>query len=101
MPPIPPSVTGDALKARLYNERRIELAFEGHRFFDVRRWKIAMDIENRPIMGMNISRDPATSKQTYTPVVELQKQFTPNMYLLPVATAELSRNKNLGQSAGW
>ncbi|WP_439698204.1 RagB/SusD family nutrient uptake outer membrane protein [Mucilaginibacter sp. AW1-7] len=101
MPPIPASVTGDALKARLYNERRIELAFEGHRFFDVRRWKIAMDIENRPIMGMNISRDPATNKQTYTPVVELQKQFTPNMYLLPVATAELSRNKNLGQSAGW
>lgn len=102
MPPIQPSVTGEALRARLYNERRIELAMEGHRFFDVRRWKIATITENRPIMGMNITRDPATGKQTYTPVVALvRQQFTPKMYLLPVATSELNRNPGMGQSDGW
>jgi hypothetical protein len=37
LPPIPASVTGEALRERLINERRIELAFEGHRFFDIRR----------------------------------------------------------------
>ncbi len=55
MPPIPATVTGEALRERLYNERRIELAFETHRFFDIRRWKIANVIENRPIYGMDIS----------------------------------------------
>jgi hypothetical protein len=43
LPPV--TETGAALRTRLINERRIELAFEGHRFFDVRRWKIADQID--------------------------------------------------------
>ncbi len=57
MPDIPATVTGEALRERLYNERRIELAFENHRFFDIRRWKIANVVENRPIYGMDIFKD--------------------------------------------
>src|SRR5438105_377563 len=60
MPAIPASVTGENLRARLYNERRIELAFEGHRFFDIRRWKIASVIDNRPIRGMDIVKNLTT-----------------------------------------
>src|SRR5690606_3090386 len=52
LPPIPDSVTGEALWKRLVNERRIELAFEGHRYFDIRRWKIAAQVENPPVRGM-------------------------------------------------
>jgi hypothetical protein len=102
MPAIAATVTGEALRRRLYNERRIELAFEGHRFFDIRRWKIAKDVENRPVMGIDITKDPVTQAKTYTPVQLLVKAtFEDKMNLLPIATSEIRRNKELVQSPGW
>jgi hypothetical protein len=101
MPGIPASVTGEELRKRMYNERRIELAMEGHRFFDVRRWKIAMDTENKPYMGMDITRDPATSVKTYTPIILGTRKFEEKMYLLPIEANEISRNKSLLQSPGY
>jgi starch-binding outer membrane protein, SusD/RagB family len=103
MPDIPNTVTGDALRQRLYNERRIELAFENHRFFDIRRWKIANVIENRPIYGMDVFLNMNTNVKTYSPVLLLQKNpYQEKMNLLPVATAEIQRNKGtLEQTAGW
>lgn len=102
MPAIPASVTGEVLRARLYNERRIELAFESHRFFDIRRWKIANVIENRPIYGMDIFKNLTTGATNYTPVLLLQKNpYQDKMNLLPVETAEVQRNPDLGQTAGW
>ena len=102
MPAIPATVTGEELRKRLYNERRIELAFEEHRFFDIRRWKIAGDIENRPIIGMDIKKDLSTGATTYTPVQLLVKvPYQDKMNLLPVETNEIRRNPNLGQTPGW
>jgi len=103
MPGIPATVTGEALRQRLYNERRIELSFENHRFFDIRRWKIANIIENRPIYGMDIFLNMNTGVKTYTPVLLLQKNpYQDKMNLLPVATAEIQRNKGtLEQTPGW
>ncbi|MBF9252265.1 RagB/SusD family nutrient uptake outer membrane protein [Pontibacter sp. 172403-2] len=102
MPPIPNSVTGENLRQRLYNERRIELAFEAHRFFDIRRWKIADVIENRPIRGMDIVRNLSTGATTYTPVQLLVKNpYQEKMNLLPIETAELRRNEELEQTPGW
>ncbi|MEO6550475.1 MAG: RagB/SusD family nutrient uptake outer membrane protein [Ferruginibacter sp.] len=102
MPPIPGSVTGEALRQRLYNERRIELAFESHRFFDIRRWKIANVIENRPIYGIDIVKNLTTGATTYTPVLLLQKNaFQDKMNLLPVDKAEVQRNSPDLQTPGW
>jgi len=102
MPAIPNTVSGDALRQRLYNERRIELAFESHRFFDVRRWKIANVTENRPIYGMDIFRDMNTGAKTYTPVLLLQKNpYQEKLNLLPVETAEIRRNPELAQTPGY
>lgn len=103
MPAIPATVTGDALRQRIYNERRIELAFEGHRFFDIRRWKIANVIENRPIRGMDILKNLGTGVVTYNPnVILLQKQpYDDKMNLLPVETAEVRRNSPELQTPGW
>jgi starch-binding outer membrane protein, SusD/RagB family len=103
MPGIPNTVTGDALKQRLYNERRIELAFESHRFFDIRRWKIANIIENRPIFGMDILKNLTTGATTYTPVQLLVKNpYQDKMNLLPVHTSEIQRNNGtLTQTTGW
>lgn len=102
MPPIPETVTGEALRARLYNERRIEMAFEEQRYWDVRRWGIAMDIGNRPIYGMDIIKDVNTGVKTYTPILLLNRTFLEQMYLLPIATDEIRKNNGtLEQTPGW
>ncbi len=103
MPPIPASVTGEDLRRRIYNERRIELAFENHRFFDVRRWKIAIDIENRPIRGLDIFKDMVTGVKRYNVVLLLDKTGTyqEKMNLLPIEADEIRRNPELLQSEGW
>jgi hypothetical protein len=103
MPAIPATVTGDDLRRRIYNERRIELAFENHRFFDIRRWKIAIDIENRPIRGLDIYKDLTTGIKRYEEVVLLNKTGTyqEKMSLLPIAADEIKRNPELTQTPGW
>lgn len=55
-----PAVTegGEALFDRLVNERRIELAFEPFRYFDLRRWKLAPFYENIPMMGIGVLQFP-------------------------------------------
>jgi starch-binding outer membrane protein, SusD/RagB family len=100
MPPIPSSVTGEELRKRLYNERRIELAFEEHRFWDLRRWKLAMDVENRPISGMRIIKDIDTGEKTYEEFVLLKRLFLEHMYLLPIASDEV-RKTSLEQNLGY
>ena len=102
MPKIPETVTGENLRQRLYNERRVELAFEEHRYFDLRRWKVAMDIENRPIYGMTITKDINTEKKVYKEEKLLERVFTPQMYLLPISTDEIKKNKGtLLQTETW
>lgn len=102
MPPIPASVTGEALRKRLYNERRIELAFEEHRFFDIRRWKIADKVENAPVRGMDVIKDLNTGVTTYTSVNLVQKvPYEEKMNLLPIEANEIKRNPKLTQSPGW
>jgi len=102
VPDIPATVTGEALRQRLYNERRIELAFENHRFFDIRRWKIANIIENRPIFGMDVLLNMNTGVKTYSPVQLLQKNpYQDKMNLLPVERAEVQRNSPDLQTPGW
>ena len=102
MPGIPATITGEALRQRLYNERRIELAFENHRFFDTRRWKIANIIENRPIYGMDVFLNMNTGVKAYSPVLLLQKNaFQDKMNLLPIETAEVQRNDPSLQTPGW
>lgn len=55
MPPV--TASGTELLEKLRNERRIELSFEGHRYFDLRRWKIADEYENRNSIDMKIEKD--------------------------------------------
>jgi starch-binding outer membrane protein, SusD/RagB family len=102
MPPIPESVTGEDLRKRLYNERRIELAFESHRYFDVRRWKIAMEVENRPMRGLDVIKDVNTGLKTYREVQLQARTFEERMYLLPIATDEINKNEgSIEQNPGW
>lgn len=56
MPPFPAGMSNEAFENKYRNERRIELAFEEHRFFDVRRWKI-LDQTDKSVHGIRVTTD--------------------------------------------
>ncbi|WP_236977194.1 RagB/SusD family nutrient uptake outer membrane protein [Membranihabitans maritimus] len=99
MPPIAES--GIELRDRIRHERRIELAFEEHRYFDVRRWMIAPEVLNVDAARMDIQRDPSTGKKTYTIVPFNTRRFNDKNYWLPIPQSEIEKNENLTQNQGY
>ncbi|HMH22498.1 MAG TPA: RagB/SusD family nutrient uptake outer membrane protein [Puia sp.] len=94
--------TGDALLKRLQHERRIELAFEGHRYFDVRRWKIAPTVLNINVQQMTITKDLVTGIRTFTVKDMLPvRAFFDKNYLLPIPQTEIDRDRSLIQNTGY
>jgi hypothetical protein len=89
------------LKEAIRNERRIEMAFEEQRYWDIRRWKIAGTTFNKELKGMKIIKD-ANGNFSYQEVTAGKIVFAdPKMYLYPVSFTETSKNSNLVQNSGW
>lgn len=87
-------------KTKLENERFVELAFEGHRFFDVRRWKEA-DKYFKTIYGMEIRKN-ADGTFTENKKVVQNRQWDDKMYLFPIPQSEILKSGgNLTQNPGW
>ncbi len=101
MPPVMDS--GEDLLERLQHERQIELVFEEHRYFDVRRWKIAPTELNKLPKRMDIVKDIETGEKTYT--VNTMEQFTfifhEKNYLVPIPQSEIEKNPLLEQNPGY
>ena len=89
--------TGD-FWTRLCNERFVELAFEGHRFWDVRRWKEA-DKYFKTITEMKLTKNDDGSI-TYNRQ-NVSRQWSEKMYLFPIPQTERMKNPNLTQNPGW
>lgn len=96
MPPFPAGMAQSAFRDKLRNERRVELAFEDHRFWDIRRWKIGND--TRVIRGVDLTKNGTI---TYTPKVVETRIWDDKMYLYPIPQTELFINHNLVQNPGW
>lgn len=89
------------MREAIQTERRIEMAFEEQRYWDVRRWKLAGTIFNKELKGMKITRN-SNGSFTYQEVSAGRIAFAdPAMYLYPVSFTELSKNNNLVQNYGW
>ena len=98
---IPPIVaSGDDLLNAIRHERQIELCFEGHRFFDVRRWKIAMETDNQPLKSVKIIKEQDGSF-TYLYYTLQDRKFLPQHYLYPIPKYELDRNNLLIQNPNY
>ncbi len=95
-PDKPSSKTG--MREIIQQERKIELAFEGQRFWDIRRWKTAEDILSQPIRGWNIN---GPGLEFYQVVNLWQSDFEPKDYLWPIKETEIINNPNLVQNPGW
>ncbi|MFF5383142.1 MULTISPECIES: RagB/SusD family nutrient uptake outer membrane protein [Pedobacter] len=92
----------DAFRAAIKHERRIELAFEDHRYWDLLRWNDAATLLNQPIKGVNVSKN-ANGSFNYTIVDVATRTFrAPAMYYLPFPRAEVVRsNGSITQNPGY
>lgn len=97
MPAFESGMGNDQFWERYKNERMVELAFENHRFWDVRRWKEA-DKYFKGITEMEITQDGAGFKYTRKNVA---RQWDDKMYLFPIPQSERMKNPNLSQNPGW
>jgi hypothetical protein len=83
-------------------ERRLEMAFEEQRFWDLRRWKMAeQQLNNQPLTGMVITKDPTTGNLSYSTTPVFTMVFTPKMYWEPIPYSEITKNSSLTQNSGW
>lgn len=102
-----PAVTaaGTDLLEAIKNERRIEFAFEEHRYFDVRRWKEAPKYFGSTVHAITIKKYP-DGKKTYE-VDKLRsdvggdRKWDDKMYWLPIPKSEMDKNPNLVQNPGY
>lgn len=102
-----PDVTesGEALRQRYRNERRIEMAFEEQRFFDVRRWVIGPDAYGPP-QGVDViyelkSDNTTATDPTITPMVFDSRAWNDKAYFFPIMRDEMNKNDQLVQNPGY
>ncbi|RPE14418.1 RagB/SusD family nutrient uptake outer membrane protein [Chitinophaga lutea] len=89
----------DGMRKIIHQERLIELAFEGSRFYDVRRWKEATELWNQPITGWDIEQSTAEAYYRVRPI--FQQTFALKDYFWPLREQSITVNRNLVQSPGW
>jgi hypothetical protein len=92
--------TQDGLRSIIQQERMIELAFEGQRYWDLLRWKRAVEEFNDDVQGWNVfGESEAAYYQVRT--IHLQSFVSPRDYFWPLSETSLIRNTNLVQNPGW
>ncbi len=100
MPALPAGLTQPAMREKIVHERRVELAFEDFRFFDVRRWRIAEETQDGYVHGYDVSKGKTTGFWNIVTVGN-PHVFVKKHYLYPLSTQEILLNKNLVQNPGW
>jgi hypothetical protein len=108
------NMTQAQLRERIRNERRIELCFEDHRFFDERRWKIFEGVttsneKSKPmyqqvlnLYGVTVTPDAANVFNYGAAEIHSSRVFnSPKNYYFPIPDAEVKRLPALGQNKGW
>lgn len=91
-----------AFREKVKHERRIELAFEGHRFWDLRRWKDAETVLRQPVRGVRaaIAGENSITYQEFT--VEQRSFDASKMYLYPIPYTEIAKSEGvLIQNPNW
>ena len=100
MPALPVGLSQAQMRDRLRHERQIELAYEEHRFYDVRRWKIAMTTDVKPVVGADIRKD-ASGKMTFAYQTIQTRSFLEKHYWLPIPIKEVQVNTKIAQNPGY
>jgi len=103
MPHLPVGLSQETMRERIRHERRIELAFETHRYFDAHRWKIADQTESGEIHGLNVQVGTSLKDDNFYQrrVVEKRVFDNPKHYFWPIPQPEIERNPAFIQNLGW
>lgn len=91
---------------KIRHERRVELAFEGHRYWDLRRWRVAVDYLSRDMSGIRFILDYATRKFMIEKRYKIDGSVNPPIfreenYYLPITPARTNSNPNLVENPGY
>ena len=91
---------------KIRHERKVELAFEGHRYWDLRRWRIAESILSQNSSGLSFVLDYNTRKYKLIVVDNIDgtvtpPAFYPQNYYLPITIARTGNNPNLVENPGY
>ncbi len=102
MPKLPAGLTKEQFRDRVHNERDIELAFEDHRLWDIRRWKIAEQegVMRGAMYGIKVYKIAGSTEYRYDPYIIENRSFLPQMYLHPFLNTEVFKGY-LVQNPGW
>jgi hypothetical protein len=92
---LPVGLDQAGMRTVIQNERRLELAFEGFRFFDTRRWMIAEQTDNLSMHGMEVDRGAGV---VYKPFIVRKHHFVKAMYLWPFPLSEIAKSPELLQN---
>ncbi|MEO6963915.1 MAG: RagB/SusD family nutrient uptake outer membrane protein [Puia sp.] len=109
MPDLPIGLSQTQMRLKIQNERKVELAFEEHRFWDVRRWKIAGTVNNFTAMGVSVTQNGNVLQYTYAvpntggnldyDPVRVFKD--PANYFFPIPLSEIAADPQLTQNPGY
>jgi hypothetical protein len=95
------AASGAGFRTAVKNERRVELAFEGHRYWDLLRWKDAETVLNQPVRGVRITKN-VNNTFTYSVADVAARAFSTPMYFLPFSRAEIVNARGtLVQNPGY
>ena len=103
MPALPAGLSQEEMRARIKNERDVELCFEDHRLWDIRRWKDADGTMRGPIYKevlTRISGSGLNQECDYTIELLENRAFNDNLYLHPILESEVNKGY-LVQNPGW
>jgi hypothetical protein len=92
-------LTKGGMRDIIQQERMIEMSFEGTRFWDLRRWKLAKKYMNKPIKGWSVLEN--IQDNYYTVKVLFNPTFSEKDYLWPIPENEIIKNPSLIQNPGW
>ncbi len=100
MPGLPDGLSQDEVRKLIRQERRVELCFEGKRYFDVRRW-MDEDTLSEPLRGVKIEKT-GDKDYSYTPFKVEDRVFDKKMYFYPIPQAEINKLPGvMFQNPGW
>lgn len=99
MPPVPGGLSQEAMREKVRHERLVELALEGQRYFDVKRWRIGEKVCNTPILCISYVNDEGElvlAEDAVNP-----KRWGSREYYWAIPYNEILMNPNLTQNEGW
>ncbi len=99
--PVPTGLNQQQLEDKIRRERQVELAFEGHRYWDARRWMIAEQAIGGTVRGVHITKN-SDNTFTYSPYTVETRTWSDRLYYYPIPYAEINKaNGVIVQNKDW